>query len=112
MPILLQDLRYAIRVLFKDRGFTLVAVLTLAIGIGANTAIFTVVNAVLLRPLPFADPDRLVVLWETIPRTGRLTAGVAYPTWSTGSAPADRSSTWGCSSPTAQPSLSTADPNG
>ncbi|HZB46534.1 MAG TPA: ABC transporter permease, partial [Pyrinomonadaceae bacterium] len=65
MGTLWQDLRYSFRMLWKDKSFAAVAVLTLALGIGANTAIFTVVDATLLRPLPYRDPDRLVHLWET-----------------------------------------------
>src|ERR1700752_4725969 len=79
MQSLLQDIRYGVRMLTKNAGFTAIAVLTLALGIGANTAIFSVVNAELLRPLPFRDPGKLVRLWITNPRSGSKSGTISYP---------------------------------
>jgi len=70
MESLWQDLRYGVRALFKKPGFTAVAILSLAIGIGANSAIFSVTNALLLRPLPYRDAERLAILWNRSPGLG------------------------------------------
>ncbi len=79
MNSLWQDIRYALRVLAKQPGFTAIVVLTLALGIGANTAIFSVVNAVILEPLPFPDSKQLVALHGTDAHLGDMHRPLSYP---------------------------------
>jgi putative ABC transport system permease protein len=79
MRTLLQDLRYGARMLWKNPGFTLIAVITLSLGIGANTAIFSVIDALMLRPLPFREPDNLFQVWETDVNRGYFEEDASYP---------------------------------
>src|SRR5207302_3018334 len=76
---LLQDLRYVLRTQKKSPAFVTISVLTLALGIGANLAIFTVVNAVLLRPLPFKEPDRVVRIFDDLTGAGSRDVGMLVP---------------------------------
>src|ERR1700689_336063 len=79
MGTLLQDVRYGWRLFRKNPGFTAVAILTLALGVGANTAIFSIVNAVLLRSLPYRDPDRLVRIFFNEPGVGLRDVAFSKP---------------------------------
>src|ERR1043165_9880499 len=79
MDSLLKDLRFALRTMWKHRAFSAVAILTLALGIGGSTSIFTVVNAALLRGLPYQAPDRLYHLWEQTPRVNFPRREFSYP---------------------------------
>src|SRR5436189_3903840 len=77
MDELSRDIRYGIRTLIKSPGFALVTILTLGLGIGANTAIFSLISGVLLKPLPYANEDRLVLLRQSAPLAGRANSGVS-----------------------------------
>ena len=86
----MSELRIAFRQLMKNPGFTAVAVLTLALGIGANTALLSIINAVLLRPLPYPEPGRSVTVCESNPRLGwdhYVTSMVAFSDWREQSSP-------------------------
>src|SRR5215203_867149 len=77
MNTLIQDLRYGVRILLKQPAVTLIAVVTLALGIGANTAIFSLVHSILLRPLPFREPDQVVLMVQASPKLGLDSWGVS-----------------------------------
>src|SRR5437899_21350 len=79
METIFKDIRYGLRSLLKRPAFTLIAVITLALGIGANSAIFSVVNAIVLRPLPYRDSERLVVIWGNLHKTGLDEIEVSAP---------------------------------
>lgn len=81
MDTFLHDIRYGLRTMRKSPGFTAVAVIALALGIGANTAIFSVVNALLLKPLPYKDAERLVLIWHTYPKLNLDQASVSAPSY-------------------------------
>jgi hypothetical protein len=85
MANLLQDIRFGLRLLARDRSFTITALLTLAVCIGANAAMFSVVRSVLLKPLPFLGSERAVLLYNSYPNAGAPRVGAAVPTCSTGS---------------------------
>jgi len=90
----MQDLRYALRQMRGNPWFTTVTVLVLALTLGANAAVFSVVNAVLLRPLPFPDADRVVQIWETNLSRGQAEQVVSPTISSTGNGRARPSPTW------------------
>lgn len=81
---MLQDMRHALRQLRVNSGFSTIAICVIALGIGANTAIYSVIDAVILKPLPYANPERLVMLWETRPDRGytnNVVSGANYVDW-------------------------------
>ena len=81
MKTLRQNARYSIRLLRKNPGFTLIAALTLALGIGANTAIFSVIYAVLLAPMPYPNPDQLVMVWSKVQGGNNVVSAGDYLDW-------------------------------
>src|SRR6266550_135181 len=81
IDILIQDVRFGLRMFRKSFGVTVIAILTMAVGIGATTAIFSVVNATLLRPLPYAEPEQLVSIQADLPGLGANDVGISQPEW-------------------------------
>jgi putative ABC transport system permease protein len=81
VDVLRQDVRFALRLLWKDKAFALTTLVTLALAIGANTAIFTVVRSVLLRQLPYPDSDRIVLSYDAFPGAGVERAGTSVPNY-------------------------------
>src|SRR3712207_1714408 len=79
MDTLRNDVRYAVRSLLRSPGYAVVAILCLALGIAANVTVFTPINTLLLRPLPFTDPDRVVSVYTTLAREGRFECNWSYP---------------------------------
>src|SRR2546423_2663559 len=79
MNTLIQDIRYGLRLLLKNKGFAAVAILALALGVGANTAIFSLVNGVLLRPLPFPNAERIVYFEGRNPTQGITDSNISFP---------------------------------
>jgi len=94
MPALIQDAKYALRTLGKSPGFTVLAVLTLALGIGFNTAVFSVVDAVVLRPLAYSRPEELVRIWDSNPGRGFDRFSASPPISWTGGCRIRRSPEW------------------
>lgn len=103
---MLSDVKFAVRMLLKNPAFTLTCIGILGLGIGATTAVFSVVNSVLLRPLPFPESDRLVSVWDSAPKTGRDRFRFSYPEFQ------DRRAQGGCLNNVSMPTMPTAPSTG
>src|SRR5262245_22629274 len=96
LETLAQDLRYSLRIMVRNPGFTAVAVLTLTLGIGACTAVFSVVYAAMLRQLPYRDPSQLYLLWKSVPKKGLERDWTSYPASETGETTITSLRIWRC----------------